>query len=119
MSPLRQPLKRPETYLALLALLVMLVVLDSYRPPRHQVCARMYVSAVHGYQVLGRPLLKGHIQCRYRPTCSEYSIAAVEDYGIRKGLVLTVERINACTAKVPMGTFDPVAPARAREISTR
>jgi hypothetical protein len=60
------------------------------------------------YQAIGRPLLKGRIQCRYRPTCSEYSIEAVRHYGIRQGLLLTVKRIHSCTTKVPLGTPDPV-----------
>src|SRR5690348_4875856 len=119
MSSLWQSLKRPQTHLAMLALLSMLVVLASSRSPRSQISGRLYVSAVHVYQLIGRPLLKGHIQCRYRPTCSEYSIAAVSEYGIRRGLVLTAQRINSCTTKVPFGSFDPVAPSRTREVSTR
>ena len=108
MSPLRQRLKRPETYLAILVAVILLVVLDSLRSPASQVTVPIYVSGVRLYQVLGRPLLKGRIRCRYQPTCSEYSIAAVCEYGIRRGLWLTIKRINSCTAKVPLGTPDPV-----------
>jgi putative membrane protein insertion efficiency factor len=108
MSPLRQPLKRPETYLAMLSIMILFVVLDSYRSPANQVTGCLYVTGVHLYQVIGRPLLKGRIQCRYQPTCSEYSIEAVRVYGIRRGLLLTVKRINSCTTKVPLGTPDPL-----------
>ena len=108
MSTLRKYLKRPETYLATLFLLFVLGLLDSYRKPADQVTVRAYVGIVHLYQVVGRPLLKGHIQCRYQPTCSDYSIEAVKTHGIRRGLLLTVKRINSCQTSVPPGTPDPV-----------
>jgi putative membrane protein insertion efficiency factor len=112
MSSLRQRLKRPGTYLAILSIVILFAVLDSYRSPASQVTGYLYVTGVHMYQILGRPLLLGRIRCRYQPTCSEYSIAAVREYGVRQGLLLTVKRINSCTAKVPMGTPDPVLPPR-------
>lgn len=108
MSPLWQRLKRPETYLAVLLLVALLAVLDSCRNPANQVTGHLYVTGVRLYQVWGRPVLKGRIRCRYQPTCSEYSMAAVREYGLRKGLWLTVKRIKSCTTKVPLGTPDPV-----------
>jgi len=110
MSTLRQRLKRPETYLAILFLLLALVVLDSFRGPANQVTGRVYIGGAHVYQALGRPLLKGRIQCRYYPTCSDYSIEAVRKHGIRQGLVLTFRRINSCQTNVPLGTLDSVPP---------
>lgn len=107
-STLRARLKRPETYLLALCFLLAVTVTDSYRSPANQVTGRLYVAGVHVYQHVGRPLLEGHIKCRYQPTCSDYSIGAVQKHGIRRGLVLTVRRINACTKDVPMGTPDPV-----------
>jgi uncharacterized protein len=114
MSVLRQRLKRPETYIVVLAILMGLAWLDSSRTPPAQVTGRLYIHAVHLYQIIGRPLLKGHIQCRYRPTCSEYSIDAVRVWGIRRGLLLTVKRLHSCTTEVPMGTLDPVSPASSK-----
>lgn len=108
MPTLRKYLKRPETYLAALFILIVLGVLDSFRQPDDQVTARIYVGAVHLYQAVGRPLLEERIQCRYRPTCSEYSIEAVKRHGIRRGLALTVKRLNSCTTAVSLGTLDPV-----------
>lgn len=108
MSKLRKRLKQPETYLATLALLVALGLFDSCRRPENQITAHLYIGAVHLYQAVGRPLLQGRIQCRYDPTCSEYSVQAVARHGIRRGLVLTVRRINSCTAAVPLGTAAPV-----------
>lgn len=107
MPTLRKYLKRPETYLAALFILFALGLLDSFRRPERQVTARAYIGAVRVYQAVGRPLLKRHIQCRYQPTCSDYSIDAVRIHGVRRGLVLTVKRINSCTTAVPLGTRDP------------
>ena len=108
MSTLRQRLKRPETYLAILFLLLILAALDSFRDPARQITGRFYVGGVRMYQAVGRPLLKGYVQCRYQPTCSDYSTEAVQKYGIRTGVGLTVRRINSCQTTVPRGTPDPV-----------
>jgi uncharacterized protein len=110
MPALRQRLKRPETYLAAFLLLLALTALDALRRPSDQVTGRLYVAGVRAYQSFGRPLLAGRIRCRYRPTCSDYSIEAVQKHGIRQGLMLTIRRINSCQTNVPFGTPDPVPP---------
>ena len=114
MSALRQRLRRPGTYLAILCIVAGLAVMDSYRSPANQISGYLYVSGVRFYQSIGRPLLKGHIQCRYSPTCSVYSIEAVQEYGIRRGLVLTIARVKSCTKSVPPGTHDPL-PRRSQD----
>ena len=57
------------------------------------------------YKFLISPLLGE--SCRYFPTCSEYSIEALETYGFFKGLFLAFKRILSCH---PLGNggFDPV-----------
>lgn len=108
MSPLRLGLKRPETYLLGLAMLLGAAGLDTLRSPGKQVTADLYIAAVGGYRRWGRPLLESAVRCRYRPTCSAYSIEAVERYGLRRGLALTWRRVAACRGPVPPGTSDPV-----------
>ena len=81
---------------------------DILRLPTQQLTARVYIGSVHVYQAVGRPLLKGKVACRYRPTCSDYSIEAVQRYGTLRGLVLTYKRIRSCTSSVPFGTVDHV-----------
>lgn len=108
MPTLRERLKRPQTILGLLLVLLVLAGIDSFRQPDRQLTARLYVVAVHGYQHFGRSLLTGFIACRYNPTCSVYSVQAVQKYGIRWGLVLSVRRLFSCRSSVPFGTFDPV-----------
>ncbi len=108
MSALRERLRRPETYLIPVLALWALAGLDSFRPPGNQVTARVYLGAVRGYQRYGRPLLEPFIHCRYRPTCSEYSLQAVRKWGIRHGLALSTRRLLSCTGAIPYGTPDPV-----------
>lgn len=55
---------------------------------------RFFIGAVKGYQYLISPLLGQN--CRYTPTCSEYSIQAIEKYGIFKGFWLSIKRISKC-----------------------
>lgn len=108
MSTLRQRLKRPETYLFGVCAVAILGLTDSFREPPNQVTGRLYVSAVHSYQAVGRPLLAGYVQCRFRPSCSEYSVAVVQKYGIRHGFTMTVARVRSCKRSVQLGTYDPV-----------
>jgi len=108
MSALRQRLKRPESYLLILVVVLILATADSFRRPDQQVTAMFYIGAVHAYQTYGRSLSEQVIACRYRPTCSEYSVQAVERYGIRHGVILSVRRLLSCTGSVPFGTSDPV-----------
>ena len=46
------------------------------------------------YQLLLRPLFPS--ACRFTPTCSEYSIQAIEKYGFFKGVTLGIRRISRC-----------------------
>lgn len=109
MSALRQRLKNPRIYLCFLATVLVLATVDSFRAPSAQLSARVYVGVVkHVYQTVGRPVVKGWIQCRYVPTCSDYSIYAVSTHGIRHGLVLTAKRLMSCKPSVPLGTANPV-----------
>ncbi|NND83056.1 MAG: membrane protein insertion efficiency factor YidD [Gammaproteobacteria bacterium] len=57
------------------------------------------------YQLAISPWLGS--RCRYAPSCSEYTLGAVEQYGVRKGLVLGIKRISRCHPWGGSG-FDPV-----------
>lgn len=45
--------------------------------------------------------------CRFYPTCSEYSLEALEKYGAVKGTYLSVKRILKCHPFHP-GGYDPL-----------
>ena len=55
---------------------------------------RAAVVMVRGYQYVISPML-GH-NCRFFPTCSEYTCQAIERYGIAKGSWLGIKRISRC-----------------------
>jgi putative membrane protein insertion efficiency factor len=101
-------MKRPGLWLFLVALLLLLAGLDSARAPQKQVTARLYFAAVHFYQQDIHPVSSHFIRCRYYPTCSHYSMQAVERFGIFKGLRLTIRRLVSCNGSVPPGTYDPI-----------
>ena len=102
--------KRKLKVVLLLAVLVggLGLTWDVSRRPEKQLSAQAYIVSVRVYQAVGRPLLKRWVACRYRPTCSDYSIAAVQRHGTMRGLALTYKRIRSCTNEVKMGTVNPV-----------
>jgi len=46
--------------------------------------------------------------CRFYPTCSNYTLQAVQKYGVWKGLYLGLRRLLRCHPFHP-GGFDPVS----------
>lgn len=46
-------------------------------------------------------------QCRFHPTCSEYAIAALREWGLLRGLWLTSKRLARCNP-FSKGGYDPV-----------
>jgi len=52
------------------------------------------IGCVKFYQKFLSPLMPG--SCRYYPTCSNYTIMAVEKYGVLKGLVKSAWRVLRC-----------------------
>jgi uncharacterized protein len=47
------------------------------------------------------------LSCRYTPSCSQYSVDAINKYGALKGVYLTLKRIARCHPFHP-GGYDPV-----------
>jgi uncharacterized protein len=45
--------------------------------------------------------------CRFKPTCSEYAIEAIEKYGVIKGGFLSLWRVIRCNP-FNKGGYDPV-----------
>ena len=67
------------------------------------------IKFIKAYKYLISRLL-GH-SCRYLPTCSEYSIDALKEYGFFKGLLISIKRILSCHPIKFLGGgegFDPV-----------
>ena len=67
------------------------------------------IKIIKSYKYLISPLL-GH-SCRYLPTCSEYSIDALREFGFFKGLYFSIKRILSCHPIKFLGGgegFDPI-----------
>ncbi len=60
-----------------------------WRIPRN-----LLAGFVRFYQLAISPPLGG--ACRYVPTCSQYSIQALKEYGALRGSILAIARIGRC-----------------------
>ena len=54
----------------------------------------LLVIPIKLYQILISPILGPN--CRYHPTCSQYSIEAINKHGPFKGTWLAIKRISSC-----------------------
>lgn len=52
--------------------------------------------------------LSSHNKCRFIPTCSNYMIEAIEEYGSIKGVYLGIKRILRCHPFTKKYGYDPV-----------
>ncbi|ACV65031.1 protein of unknown function DUF37 [Desulfofarcimen acetoxidans DSM 771] len=66
---------------------------------------KLLVSLIIIYQRFISPLKMP--TCRFYPTCSQYSIEAIQKFGVVKGVGLAVIRILKCHPFHP-GGYDPV-----------
>ena len=46
--------------------------------------------------------------CRYTPSCSQYSIEAIQKHGAAKGFYLSVKRVLSCHPFSGKHGYDPV-----------
>ncbi|MCK4272786.1 membrane protein insertion efficiency factor YidD [bacterium] len=61
--------------------------------------------AIKIYQSVFSPIFPA--SCRFYPTCSQYTIEALNKYGILKGILCSARRIIRCNPFHP-GGYDPV-----------
>ena len=65
---------------------------------------KILISIIKFYQKLP---ISSHKYCRFIPTCSEYAIEAIEEYGSFKGSKMALKRLSKCHPGGKYG-FDPV-----------
>ncbi len=63
------------------------------------------VLLIRAYQLIISPVLGSN--CRFMPTCSEYALDSLKEYGLIKGTFLSIKRIGKCH---PWGShgYDPI-----------
>lgn len=62
------------------------------------------IFLIKGYQKIPGPW---HSSCRFTPTCSNYAIEAITEYGCFKGSIMSIKRICRCNPWGGSG-YDPV-----------
>ena len=70
-----------------------------------QIWYLIFITPIKIYQLFISPMLPN--TCRHLPTCSDYTIEAINEYGVLKGTIKGLNRILRCN---PLGSsgFDPV-----------
>jgi putative membrane protein insertion efficiency factor len=66
---------------------------------------KIFLFLLKSYQKYLSPL-KG-ATCRFYPSCSQYTVEAIEKYGVGQGCFLGIKRIAKCHPWHP-GGYDPV-----------
>ena len=64
-----------------------------------------FILFIRVYQLIISPMLGSN--CRFIPTCSEYAMESLREYGLIKGIFLSIKRIGKCH---PWGShgYDPI-----------
>lgn len=69
---------------------------------------QIFIIVIKIYQKLISPVFKQlGIECKYYPTCSEYTKQAILKYGTVKGMYIGIKRILKCNP-FSKGGYDPL-----------
>jgi putative membrane protein insertion efficiency factor len=74
-----------------------------------RVLREVFLLPLHLYRRVISPLIRPH--CRYSPSCSQYALDAIREYGVIRGSVLAAWRVTRCNPW-SHGGVDPVAQQR-------
>jgi len=78
-----------------------------------KIFSKILITLIKLYQLILSPVLGNN--CRYFPTCSEYFICCLKEFGFFKGFILGTKRILSCHPIKILGGgsgFDPVKKKR-------
>lgn len=70
-----------------------------------QIMRKVIIIPIKLYQFFISPFLKPC--CRFYPSCSDYALTAIDQYGVFKGLFLACHRLLRCHPWAH-GGYDPV-----------
>lgn len=69
---------------------------------------KIFIFIINLYKKYISPIFhKLGFDCKYYPTCSEYTRQAIEKYGVTKGCYLGIKRILKCNP-FSKGGYDPL-----------
>ena len=71
----------------------------------NKIITYLIIICIRIYQLFLSPIIGQN--CRYLPTCSEYTLDCIKQFGIIKGTLMSLKRISKCH---PWGShgYDPV-----------
>ena len=70
-----------------------------------QIWYLIFITPIKIYQLFISPMLPN--TCRHLPTCSDYTIEAINEYGVLKGTIKGLQQILRCNPLESSG-YDPV-----------
>lgn len=69
---------------------------------------RVFIGLINFYKKMISPIMNYHgSNCKFYPTCSEYTKQAIEKYGAFKGLFMGIWRVLRCNP-FSKGGYDPL-----------
>ena len=74
-----------------------------------KILVNILIKLIKGYKFILSPLFGQ--SCRYLPTCSDYAIESLKEFGLAKVLFMSIKRILSCHPIKFLGGgegFDPV-----------
>ena len=74
-----------------------------------KILVNILIKLIKGYKFILSPLFGQSF--RYLPTCSDYAIESLKEFGLAKGLFMSIKRILSCHPIKFLGGgegFDPV-----------
>jgi len=77
---------------------------------------KILIKIIKGYKFIISPFLGQ--SCRYLPTCSEFSIEALKEFGLIKGTLISIKRILSCHPIKFLGGGDGYDPVK-KELKTK
>ncbi|MBM4139879.1 MAG: membrane protein insertion efficiency factor YidD [Nitrospira sp.] len=86
-----------RTLIITLSLIFFLLCVDLSRKPEHQFSANFLIFSIEQYRTYVSPRLSGIVVCKFKPSCSSYTITALREYGSLKGSAMSINRLLKCS----------------------
>ncbi len=69
---------------------------------------RFFIGLINFYKKMISPIMTYHgSNCKFYPTCSEYTKQAIDKYGVLKGVFMGIWRVLRCNP-FSKGGYDPL-----------